>query len=105
MIDTVVRVGNSSGADVNKFKEFALTPGNACKVKAPLLRECHANFECRIYDDTLIDKYNFFIFEVVHAHVAVTPKYPKTLHYTGDGVFTLSGRAVSRRTLFKPGML
>ena len=32
---------------------------------APLIHECHANFECRLYDDALEDKYNFFVFEVV----------------------------------------
>jgi flavin reductase (DIM6/NTAB) family NADH-FMN oxidoreductase RutF len=53
-----------------------------------LIRECHANFECKLYDDALIDKYNFFIFDVMKANVAVSPKHPETLHYTGDGVFS-----------------
>jgi hypothetical protein len=32
-------------------------------------------------------------------------KHPVTLHYTGDGVFIVSGKAISRRSLFRPGML
>ncbi|HTE36884.1 MAG TPA: flavin reductase family protein, partial [Reyranella sp.] len=43
--------------------------------------------------------------EVVKAHVASRPKHPETLHYTGDGVFMVAGRIVSRRSLFRPGML
>ena len=45
------------------------------------------------------------IFEVVKAHVAKSPKHPETLHYTGDGVFMVSGKVISRRSLFRPGML
>jgi flavin reductase (DIM6/NTAB) family NADH-FMN oxidoreductase RutF len=89
LTDTVIRIGNVSGAAVDKFCEFGLS---ADTVGAPLIRECHANFECRLHDDALVDKYNFFIFEVVKAHVARAPKHPETLHYTGDGVFVVSGR-------------
>ena len=74
-------------------------------VQAPLIAECHANLECRLADGSMIRKYNFFIFEVVKAHVAKSPKYPQTLHYTGDGVFMQSGKIVSRRAQFRPGML
>jgi flavin reductase (DIM6/NTAB) family NADH-FMN oxidoreductase RutF len=105
LTDTVVAIGNSSGAEIDKFKTFGLTAGEARDVKAPLIRECHANFECRLHDDALVRKYNFFIFEVVRAHVAVSPRHPKTLHYTGDGVFMVSGRVISRRAQFRPGML
>src|SRR4051812_39654501 len=61
----------------------------------------HARFECRLYDDLLVDKYNFFIFEVVKAHVAAVPKHPETLHYTGEGVFMVAGKIISRRALFR----
>jgi flavin reductase (DIM6/NTAB) family NADH-FMN oxidoreductase RutF len=69
------------------------------------LRRVTRTLECRLSDDTLIDKYNFFIFEVVQAHVAKSPKHPETLHYTGDGVFMVSGKIISRRSLFRPDML
>lgn len=61
--------------------------------------------QCRLHDDALVDKYNFFIFEVVRATVAPSPKHPETLHYTGDGVFVVSGRIISRKSLFRPEML
>lgn len=105
LTDTVVKIGNSSGAQVDKFAEFGLSPAAASHVDAPLIQECHANFECRLYDDALVDKYNFFIFEVVKAHVAATPKHPQTLHYTGGGEFVVAGKVISRRPLFRPGML
>ena len=105
LTDVVIGIGNTSGAEIDKFKKFALTPDKALKVEAPLIRECHASFECRLHDDDLVDKYNFFIFEVVKAHVAVSPKHPETLHYTGDGVFMVAGKIISRKKLFRPGML
>ncbi len=105
LTDTVVAIGNSTGAEIDKFEELGLTAGKARAVQAPLIRECHANFECRLHDGALIRKYTFFIFEVVRAHVAVSPRHPKTLHYTGDGVFMVAGKVVSRRAQFRPGML
>ncbi|KAF1050251.1 flavin reductase family protein [Xylophilus sp.] len=105
LLDTVVKVGNSSGAEVDKFAAFGLTAAPAGEVDAPLVAECHANFECRLHDDALVDRYDFFILEVVKAHVARTPKHPRTVHYTGDGRFVVAGRTVSRRGLFRPGML
>jgi flavin reductase (DIM6/NTAB) family NADH-FMN oxidoreductase RutF len=105
LLDEVIGIGNSSGADLDKFDHFGLTADKAKKVKAPLIRECYANFECRLADDALVDKYNFFIWEVVKAQAAVSPKYPQTLHYTGEGVFMVSGKIISRRRQFLPQML
>lgn len=105
LLDQVVGIGNCSGAEVDKFTRFGLTTQAAEQVAAPLLSQCFANLECRLHDRSLIGKYDFFIFEVVKAHVALSPKYPRTVHYTGDGVFTLSGKAVSRRSKFRPEYL
>jgi flavin reductase (DIM6/NTAB) family NADH-FMN oxidoreductase RutF len=105
LTDIVVKIGNASGAEVDKFAEFGLTAEKAQVVEAPLIGQCHANFECRLHEDALVERYNFFIFEVVKAHVAASPKHPETLHYTGDGVFMVSGEIISRRSLFRPEML
>lgn len=102
LVDEVVAIGNCSGAKVDKFKKFGLTPVTAAKVKAPLIKECYANFECRLADASLISKYSLFIWEVVKAHVATSPKYPETLHYRGEGVFMISGRSLNLRRKFKP---
>ncbi len=105
LTDAVVGVGNTTGAGIDKFEEFGLTPEPATKVGAPLIRECHASFECRLHDDALVKKYDFFVFEVVKAHVAPSPRHPETLHYTGGGVFMVSGRIIDRRSKFRPEML
>ena len=102
----VVRIGNSSGRDIDKFAEFGLTPRPGTHVRAPLIEECYANFECRLADSSWVRKYNVFVFEVVKAHVAVSPKSPKTIHYRGNGEFMISGENTSRyRKLFRPEML
>jgi flavin reductase (DIM6/NTAB) family NADH-FMN oxidoreductase RutF len=105
LTDIVVGIGNTSGREIDKFAEFGLTAEEASEVDAPLISECHANFECRLFEDVLVDRYNFFIFEVVKAHAAASPKHPETLHYTGEGVFVVSGKIISRRSLFRPEML
>ena len=102
LADEVVGIGNSSGRDVDKFATFGLTALPATKVRAPLIAECHANLECRVADAGLLRKYSFFILEVVKAHAPATPKYPRTLHYRGGGVFMVSGNSVSFRRKFKP---
>ena len=105
LTDQVVGIGNTSGAEIDKFDKFNLTRHKAQEANAPLIAECHASFERRLADGRLLSKYNFFIFEVVKAHVAASPKHPETLHYTGGGVFMIAGKVISRRSQFRPGML
>jgi flavin reductase (DIM6/NTAB) family NADH-FMN oxidoreductase RutF len=103
---TVIDIGNCSGRDVDKFAAFGLTAAPATEIAVPLIAECYANFECRLSDARLVDRYNFFIFEVVKAHAPERPRYPKTIHYRGDGLFMVSGPTTSRyRKRFKPHML
>jgi flavin reductase (DIM6/NTAB) family NADH-FMN oxidoreductase RutF len=102
----VVSIGNCSGRDLNKFETFNLTPLQGEKVNAPLIKECYANFECKLIDSSLINKYSLFVLEVVKAHVAISPKFPKTIHYRGDGLFMVSGTTINKyRKLFKPEYL
>jgi flavin reductase (DIM6/NTAB) family NADH-FMN oxidoreductase RutF len=101
LLDAAIAIGNCSGTEVDKFVEFGLTPESGRAVKAPLIKECFANLECKLVDTNLLKSYNFFIFEVVKAQAPKTPKYPKTFHYTGDGVFMISGEHVNKRKKFK----
>ena len=98
----VVGIGNCSGAEVDKFATFKLTAVAGKHVQAPLIKECYANFECRLVDAKLVASYNFFIFEVVKAWAATSPKHPRTLHYRGEGAFMVSGREMSLRRMFRP---
>jgi len=101
MIDEIIGIGNSTGSRVNKFRKFKLTAEDAALVKAPLIKECYANFECKLVDSRLLPKYNFFILEVVKARAAIYPRFPKTVHYRGEGVFMISGKHISLPEKFK----
>jgi len=103
--DTVVATGNSSGRSIDKFAKFGLTAQPAEKVKAPLIADCYANLECKLYDASLIKKYSLFVLEVVKAHAATRPKHPKTIHYQGDGQFMVAGGQLNLRRKFKAEML
>jgi flavin reductase (DIM6/NTAB) family NADH-FMN oxidoreductase RutF len=90
----VVGIGNTSGRNTDKFKNFKLTKMPASLVKAPLVSECYANLECKVIDETLVNKYNFFILEVVKAWINPTIKNPKTLHHLGEGIFMIAGKKI-----------
>jgi flavin reductase (DIM6/NTAB) family NADH-FMN oxidoreductase RutF len=102
LLDQVISIGNSSGADIDKFGAFGLTALSAEQVAAPLIGECYANFECRLADASQIGRYDLFIWEVVKARVAVEPAVPETLHYMGRGEFMVAGKVVNCRRRFKP---
>ena len=87
----VVGVGNCSGSKVDKFKKFKLTPLPAAQVKPPLIAECFANLECKVVDTRMVNKYNFFVLEVVKAWSDPAQKNPRTLHHQGKGVFVVDG--------------
>jgi flavin reductase (DIM6/NTAB) family NADH-FMN oxidoreductase RutF len=102
LLEQVIDVGNSHGAKIDKFKKFGFTAEPAETVGAPLIAECYANFECKVADTGLLDTYGMFVLEVTKAHAPSSPKYPKTVHYRGDGMFMISGRNVSHRERFRP---
>ena len=90
----VVGVGNCSGRKVDKFAKFGLTPAAATRIKAPLITECYANLECRVADTRLVNKYNFFVLEVLKAWIDPSIKDPQTLHHRGKGVFMVAGETI-----------
>jgi flavin reductase (DIM6/NTAB) family NADH-FMN oxidoreductase RutF len=93
----VVEIGNCSGQEVKKFKAFELTPLPGEKVKAPLIAECLANIECRVVDESLVDKYNLFILEGIKAWIDPDRKERRTFHANGDGTFVVDGRTINFR--------
>ena len=90
----VVGIGNCSGNKVDKFKKFALTSLPASQVMPPFIGECYANLECRVADTRMVNKYNFFVLEVVKAWIDPENKNPSTLHHLGKGVFRVAGRTI-----------
>lgn len=65
LAEKVVEIGNCSGADVDRFERFGLGRAAPTVVSAPLIADCLANLECRVFDTSLIEHYNLFILEVV----------------------------------------
>ena len=99
----VVGIGNCSGREVDKFTKFKLTAVPGEVVSAPRIAECYASFECRLVDSRLISRYSLFVFEVVKAHVAKSPRFPTTLHYRGEGLFMIAGPTQAKyKRWFKP---
>ena len=90
----VVRIGNCSGRDVDKFKKHGLTPVPAERVTAPLVAECFANLECKVVDSRLVSKYSIFILEVVKAWTDPAQKNSKTIHRRGHGKFAVDGEMI-----------
>lgn len=97
MIDKVVGIGTCSGADSDKFARFNLTPVRASRVKAPLIKECLANIECKVVD--IVAKHNIVVLEGLAAHIDPTRKEKRTLHAVGDGTFIVDGRRLDRRKM------
>ena len=97
----VVEIGNCSGSKVDKFKKFKLTPLPAAQVSAPLIAECFANLECRVVDSRMVNKYNFFVLEVLQAWIDPSIKNLHTLHHQGKGVFKISGDTIKLRSRMK----
>ena len=97
LLDRVVGIGTCSGADTDKFAKFRLTAVPSKIVKAPLIKECLANIECKVVD--LIDRHNIVVLEGVAAYVDSARKERRTIHAVGDGSFIVDGRKLDRRQM------
>lgn len=97
LLDRVVGIGTCSGTDTNKFAKFKLTAVPGKLVKAPLIKECLANIECKVVD--LVDKHNIVVLEGVAAYVDPTHKEKRMIHAVGDGTFVADGRRFDRRKM------
>lgn len=95
LIDEVVGVGTCSGADTDKFARFGLTAVKGKRVRAPLIRECLANIECKVAD--IVGKHNIIVLRGVAAWVDSSRREKRTLHAVGDGTFIVDGRRIDRR--------
>jgi len=94
----VVKVGNSSGRELDKFAAFGLTPLPAEQVAAPLVAECFANLECKVVDRRMVNRYNLFILEVLKAWIDPAQKNPKTIHHHGYGKFVVDGPTITLKS-------
>ncbi len=99
LIDQVVGVGTCSGADTDKFRKFGLTPVKGRHVRAPLIKECLANIECRVID--IIKRHNIVVLEGISAYFDSARKEKRTIHAIGDGTFIVDGRRLNRRRMMR----
>ena len=97
MLDTVVGIGTCSGADTDKFAKFKLTPLPGKIVKAPLIRQCLANIECKVID--IVERHNIVVLQALAACMDTTRKEKRMVHAVGDGTFIVDGRKIDRRAL------
>jgi flavin reductase (DIM6/NTAB) family NADH-FMN oxidoreductase RutF len=94
LAEQVTKIGNCSGVDMDKFARFGLTAQRGKTVAAPLVRECIANLECRVVDDTMVERYNLFILEVTRIRVDSARHERRLIHHAGDGRFIADGESV-----------
>jgi flavin reductase (DIM6/NTAB) family NADH-FMN oxidoreductase RutF len=97
MLDQVVGIGTCSGTDTDKFGQFKLTAVPGKVVRAPLIRECLANIECKVID--IVKKHNIVVLEAVAAWVDPARKEKRMVHAVGDGSFVVDGRRMDRREM------
>ena len=88
LLDQVVGIGTCSGADTDKFAKFKLTAVPGKLVKAPLIKECLANIECKVV-----------VLEAVAAYEDSAREEKRTVHAVGDGTFIVDGRRLDRKKM------
>ena len=98
-LDAVVGIGTCSGAGTDKFERFGLTPAKGKHVKAPLIKECLANIECRVVD--VVEKHSIVVLKGLAAYLDRSREEKRTLHATGDGTFVADGARFDRRKMMR----
>jgi flavin reductase (DIM6/NTAB) family NADH-FMN oxidoreductase RutF len=95
--------GRRSGGEFDKFRETKMTPLPAKIVKAPIIRECIAHLECKLYKQIPAGDHTLFIGEILAAYAdekTFTDKYnlQKTklvFHVGGNEFTTMTTKTVS----------
>ncbi|QTL03119.1 flavin reductase family protein [Aquabacter sp. L1I39] len=95
MAAQVVKIGNCSGRNVDKFATFDIPAYPAPQVKAPLIGGCFANLECRVIDTRLVNRFNLFVLEVVAAWQDPVITDRRTIHHKGYGHFAVDGTDIT----------
>ena len=95
LIGKVIGIGTCSGTDTDKLKKFSLTAGKAKEVKAPLIRECLFNMECKVAD--YVEAHGLIVLECVRAWQNTERTERRTFHAVGDGTFVADGEKFDLR--------
>lgn len=101
LADLTLKVGRSSGAEIDKFSKYSIETFEASKIKAPLIKGCAGWLECKVIKEEHNEKtYDLFIAEIVGAWAdsrafengrwKKLPPDLQTLHYIAGGSFFLN---------------
>ena len=66
LVDKVHFCGTHSGRKTDKIKEAGLTLIPSKKIKTPVIEECYAHLECKLYDSLTLGDHNWLVGEVVN---------------------------------------
>ena len=96
LVEKVNFCGVHSGRNTDKINETKLTliPGE--KIKTPIIKECYAHLECKLYDTLILGDHTFFIGEVVNIladknifiNDLLDNEKTKPCYYIGGNVYT-----------------
>ena len=82
--ELVLAVGDVSGRDVDKFKEFNLAVDQPIKTSVPLLADAYVAYECKLVDRMTTGDHEWFVGEIVAVHY-------REEAFTGDMEIDLDG--------------
>lgn len=99
LAETVKKIGDASGEDVDKFLRFKLDAYEGKQVSAPLISECVGHLECGVVDRFQTGNHTLFIGEIVAASAeqsafdgerwTLADEAVKPLHHLGGNVYAL----------------
>ncbi len=69
LLEEVDYCGVVSGFDIKKFETTGLTREHASKVKAPMIKECPINLECRLRRTVLLGSHRLYLGQVLETHI------------------------------------
>ncbi len=99
LLETAVGIGMVSGADVDKFERFSLTPVKGEVVSAPLVGECLASIECTLTEH--IARYGFLVLKARRLWVNPDLEDRRICHAVSDGTFFADGERFDYRRLME----
>jgi flavin reductase (DIM6/NTAB) family NADH-FMN oxidoreductase RutF len=69
LIEGTVFAGTKSGKNYDKFTECKFTAEPASRIKAPMIKECPINIECKTREIIPLGVHDLFIAEVLAVHI------------------------------------
>ena len=107
ILNETMYCGSISGRSVDKFEAAGLTPASEKVVKPPIIKECIAHMECKLYRKVPAGDHTIFIGRIVAAYVRkgvfketfVIRKVKMIYHLGGDKFTTTSGEIIKPQNI------